>query len=386
MFFRAVRGILITIVLILVVWVLVAGPVTVSRVVTRGDTTIYDYKRFPGRALNASSQPFQFDVALQDDAIPEVVHVDGSGEMMFSEVLETSNTLAFLVIKDDVIIYERYLHGHAESGISQVFSTSKSILSILIGTAIDDGLIVSVNDPVTMYVPELTAAGFEKVSIEDLLNMQSNMSYYENDNPFGKHVIFNFTDRLEDQILELQLRATPDPQFRYKSGDSALLGLILDRALGEKTITQYTQEQLWDALGMEHKGVWGVDRSDGLERTWCCLSMSARDLAKLGRLYLHQGNWDGTQIISQEWVQTSTTGGAYGSDEWPDEFAESGRMNYKYQWWLLSEESGSYSTVGKDGQYMYVNPEKALIIIRLGEKTGNLPWVHILQEIDRHIQ
>ena len=383
---RLLLGVLTVIVLILLFWVVIAGPVTVYRVLTRGDTTIYDYKRFPGRSLSASPAPFHFDVASPDGAIPDTVQVEGPVEMKIDEILESSQTLAFLVIKDDAIIYERYLNGHSESSISQVFSTSKSILSILIGTAIDDGLIGSVDDPVTKYVPELAEAGFEKVTIGNLLNMQSNMDYLEYDNPFDKHVIFNFTDQLEHEILNLQLRQTPDEQFRYKSGDNALLGLTLDRALGEKTITQYTQERLWDPLGMEHRGVWGVDRTDGLERTWCCLSMSARDLAKLGRLYLNQGNWNGTQVIASEWVEASTTKGAYQPQEWPTDYAESGLLNYKYQWWLLSEDSGAYTTVGKDGQYLYVDPEKDLIIVRLGDGTGDFRWIRIFQEISSEVQ
>lgn len=381
--FRILLWILLILALILVVWTLVAGPVTVYRVVTRGDTTIYDYRRFPGRALTASPVPFQFAVDLQEDKIPVSVQLEDREAMNLDELLESSRTLAFLVIQDDVILQERYLHGHSQSAISQVFSTSKSILSILIGTAIDDGLIGSVSDPVTVYVPELEAAGFGQVTIEDLLNMQSNMDYFENDNPFGEHVIFNFTDRLEEEILDLELLQRPDETFRYKSGDNALLGLVLDRALGEKTITQYTQERLWNPLGMEHEGVWGVDRPDGLERTWCCLSLSARDLAKFGRLYLRKGAWGGTQLIPPDWVEESTTQGAYRPKEWPEDLSH--LWNYKYQWWLVSEE-GDYSSLGKDGQYLYVHPGKGLIIVRLGEGTANLPWLQIFREIAEEIQ
>ena len=383
---RIFLGVLTTVLLILVVWVIIAGPVTVFRVITRGDTTIYDYMRFPGRELHASPSPFPFEIALQDDLIPETVNIEGTGEINLSDALESSGTLAFLVIQDDVIVDERYLNGHGESSISQVFSTSKSITSILVGTAIDDGLIGSVQDPVTVYVPELAEGGFEKVTVESLLNMDSNMDYFENDNPFAEHVIFNFTDHLENEILDLRVLSKPDRQFRYKSGENALLGLILDRVLGERTITQYMQERLWNPLGMEHRGVWGVDRVDGLERTWCCLSISARDLAKLGRLFLDHGNWNGKQILSPNWVEVSTTDGAYTVDEWPLEFAESGLMNYKYQWWLTSENKGPYTTVGKDGQYMYIDPEKDLIMIRLGDGTGDLRWIRIFQEIAKQIQ
>lgn len=381
---RVLLGIVITAVLILLAWTAVAGPVTVYRVITRGDTTIYDYKRFPGRSLSPSPEPFHFRIDLENGTLPVVINLETTGNVSLEDLLESSRTIAFLVIKDDVIVVERYFLGHSESAISQVFSTSKSIFSILIGAAIADGLIRSVEEPVTTYVPELANAGFDRVSIEDLLNMQSNMDYFENDNPFGEHVIFNFTDRLEEEILDLTLLPTPDDQFRYKSGDNALLGLVLDRALGGKSITQYMQERLWNPLGMEYGGVWGVDRPDGLERTWCCLSISARDLAKFGRLYLRNGDWDGTQIVSTDWTKESTTDGAYPPNQWPTDLSHLG--NYKYQWWLLSEAGGDYSSLGKDGQYMYIHPTNNLIIIRLGEETGDLSWLQIFQEIARNFQ
>ena len=120
-------GFLAILALIPVVWSLSAGPVTVYRLITRGDTTIYDYQRFPSRSLSASPVPFRFQVSLQDDLVPETIHLDNSEDIQLEEILETSGTIAFLVIKDDVIIYERYFHGHREEGISQVFSVSKSI-------------------------------------------------------------------------------------------------------------------------------------------------------------------------------------------------------------------------------------------------------------------
>ena len=123
--------------------------------------------------------------------MPETVTIDGVGEVRLDDLLETSDTIAFLVIKNDIILYERYLQGHTQSALSQAFSTSKSIQSILIGIAIDDGHITSVDQPVTDFVPELHEGGFDSVSIKDLLQMKSSMDYEENDNPFGEHVRFN---------------------------------------------------------------------------------------------------------------------------------------------------------------------------------------------------
>ena len=111
--------------------------------------------------------------------------------------------------------------------------------------------------------------------------------------------------------------------------------------------------------------------------------ISARDLAKFGRLYVRNGDWDGTQIIPSDWVITSTTEGAYSPDEWPADLSLI--WNYKHQWWLLSED-GAYSTLGKDGQYLYIDPQKNLIIVRLGVESADLPWLQIFQQIAQEIQ
>jgi CubicO group peptidase (beta-lactamase class C family) len=372
--------------LFLGVWSIIAGPVTVYRIITSGDTTIYDYRRFPGRDLQASPAPFELEKDPQESVGSATVSLEQQGEVKLDELLQSTDTIAFLVVKDDVVTFERYFKGHTESDISQVFSSSKSLLSILIGTAIADGYIESVKQPVSDYIPELAAAGFGQVTIEDLLNMQSNLNYFENDDMFGEHVIFNFTNHLEDEILKLTLLQTPDQQFRYKSGDNALLGLILDRALGEKSITQYMQERLWNPLGMQDRGVWGVDREGGLERTWCCISASARDFAKFGRLFLRNGDWDGAQVVPADWVQKTIGERAYSPDAWPENLSAIGASNYHYQWWLLSPEEGDYATWGKDGQYLYVDPGRNLVMVRLGETDGGVPWFLVFQQLAEQIK
>ena len=337
-------------------------------------TSIDDFRHYPARQLHASDFPFHFAKSEDRSAVPETVTIDEIGEVRLDDLLETSDTIAFLVIKDDIILYERYLQGHTQSALSQAFSTSKSIQSILIGIAIHDGHITSVDQPVTDFVPELAEGGFDEVSIKDLLQMKSSMDYKENDNPFGAHVRFNYTDGLRAEIFNLRVKKEPDDHFIYKSGEAALLALMLERSLGGKTITQYTQEKLWTPLGMEYDGVWSLDREgNGLEKTWCCLAAAARDFAKFGRLYLRNGDWDGEQIVSRSWVEQSTRVGAYTPTGWPRRQVENGMWNYGYQWWLASKEDGDYWTRGKDGQHIYVNPNKQMIIVRLGQDNGNVP-------------
>ncbi len=346
-------------------WVLSAGPQTVWKIISSDTSGIEDYKIFPSRVLIASENPFHFERGLDKGQIPENITRQGSEINNLEEFLLDLDTTAFLIIKDDVILMEYYGQGYGASTPSLGFSMSKSILSILIGMAIDDELINSVNQPVTDFVPELLSSGFEKVTIRHLLQMTSGIDYVEVEgNSFSLHNRFYYTNRLEYEVLRLELGMLPGIEFSYKSGENALLGLILSRALGEETITDYTQARLWEPLGMEFGGAWNLDHSGGLEKTWCCLSATARDYAKFGRLYLNNGNWNGKQVISSEWVKQSTAIDTQDGSIW----------NYQYQWWLVSEGGNDYIAMGHQGQFVYVNPDKKIIIVRLGTSRGGLEW------------
>jgi CubicO group peptidase (beta-lactamase class C family) len=289
------------------------------------------------------------------------------------------------VIRQGEILYERYYQDHGPDQISQVFSVSKSVTSALVGAAIQDGLIESVDQPVTDFLPELAAQGWDQVSLGQLLSMTSGSDYVENDNPFGEHVIFNYTPDLEARILEQRMVDEPGSEWRYKSGDNALLGLILDRVVAPRSLTDYAQEKLWTPLGMEHDGRWSIDQAGeaGLERTWCCLAASARDLAKIGQLYLQDGVANGEQVIPPGWVAESTQP-AFADALWGADYRAIGVRGYGYQWWLASQDEGDFFALGKDGQYLYVNPTTEVIIVRLGWSSGDLPlsaWLSLFQYI-----
>lgn len=391
---RIIVGLIVFLGLFILVWIPISGWDMVYRNLRYGTTRIDDFTHYPGRELSASENPFQFEDATTQTGFPVIVPY-GEEELTLDNFLESSDTIAFLVLKDGELRYEQYFQGHTHSSLSQAFSASKSITSILIGTAIDDVYIESVDQVVTNFVPELAGNGFDQVPIEDLLYMRSGIAYVENDIPFGIHVLFNYTLHLEDAILDLKMRKEYTKEFIYKTGDNALLGLILDRALGDKTITQYTQERLWTPLGMENDGVWTLDHEgDGLEKTWCCLAASARDFAKLGQLYLNRGMWNGQQIVSEEWVEQSTSFGAFDSSTWPRRFVDMGLEGYGYQWWLVSEEAGDFFAWGKDGQFIYVNPTSDVVIVRLGWSmgkpgSGNLgaeDWVSIFTYLAEEVK
>jgi CubicO group peptidase (beta-lactamase class C family) len=371
--------------LTLAVWAAVAGPVTVARILRYGDTDIDDFSHYPGRQLEASSSPFHFIQAANELDPPASASLAFGTEGDLEHFLETNDTIAFLIIQGDTLLYERYFQGHTPASISQGFSMSKSFTSALVGMAIQDGYFTGTDQAITDHVPELAEAGFDGVSLHHLLTMTSGSNYVENDNPFGEHVILNYTPQLVDRILEFRMEQPPGELFRYKSGDNALLALALDRALGEETLTAYTQRRLWEPLGMEHGAVWSTDQAgeDGLEKTWCCLAAAARDFAKFGRLYLNQGVWDGRQLLPPDWTARSVRGHIPAA-LWPEDYKTIGWWNYGYQWWLASEGRGDYFALGKDIQVLYLHPAKDLIILRLGWNGGNLlasEWITLFQGI-----
>jgi CubicO group peptidase (beta-lactamase class C family) len=334
-------------------------------VVSYNLSSIHDYTIFPQRLLTASASPFHFQHDLDTARVPATISYGKRQHVPLAHFFATTNTVAFLIIKDDVLVYEQYFKGFAPSSMSMSFSMTKAVLSMLIGCAIDDGSLHSIHQPVTDFVPELAPTPYGTVTIRHLLQMTSGMRYTESDNPFGIHPRFYYTQHLEDAIITLRWKKAPGTAFAYQSGNFALLGLLLSRALHPQTLTAYMQERLWEPLGMEFDGSWSLDHApDGIEKTWCCLSATARDFAKLGRLYLQKGMWNGIQILSPRWIAQSTR----------VETTAGSVRHYQYGWWIMSETSGDFRAEGHLGQFLYVNPAKGVIIVRLGTSRGGVKW------------
>lgn len=323
---------------------------------------IKDYKKFPKRELSKSETPFHFAEA----AVPKKPTITWKGESVpLEDALEKNKTVAFLIIRNDTILYEKYLNKYDTAAIVPSFSMAKSVTSMLIGCAIEDGLINSVEEPVTNYIPELKKNGFDSVKIRHLLQMTAGIKFDEGYfNPFGHVATFYYGLHLRKNAQKLKLERAPGTKFQYVSGETQLLGLILEKVLAGKTITTYLQEKIWTPLGMEYDASWSIDqKKNGIEKTFCCLNARARDFAKLGRLYLNKGNWDGQQLIPEQWVETSTK----------VDREEGSSPYYQYQWWMTTLK-GDYMAQGILGQYIYINPAKNIVIVRLGKNYGNANW------------
>ena len=337
---------------------------TVGRMVAFGFSDIKDYKRFPSRDLDPAAEPFQFH---RNEALI------AKKRTTLDSLVDNSKTVAFLVMRHDTMIYERYCDGYQEDSWVASFSMAKSFTSFLVGVAIAEGHIGSVDDKVVDYIPELKRReGWEEVTVEHLLQMTSGAKHTENYfNPFAGVAKSYYGRRLDRQAKKVKLEAEPGTKFSYKSINTQLLGEIVTRAT-ERNLTDLLQEKLWTPTGAQYKASWSCDRKGGKgrEKAFSSLNATAVDFAKLGRLYLNGGNWNGQQLIPKSWVEKSI---AY-------ESAGQGDVDfYQYQWWIGKE--GSFTAEGHLGQYVYVHPAKDLIIVRLGKNYGKVSWYNIFKQI-----
>jgi CubicO group peptidase (beta-lactamase class C family) len=204
-----------------------AASCTIGRIVYYNFSGVDDYRIFPQRKMAAGNAPFHFKENIGDWKMPSKVTVDNTVVSDLDAFLKDNDTLAFLVFKDDMLVREAYFNGHSREAPSLSFSMAKAFISILIGMAINDGLIHSENQPVTDFVPELAKNGFNMVTLRHLLQMTSGLDYWESDIPFGIHTRFYYSDNLEEMLLKLELDREPGTEWSHKSGENELLGLVL---------------------------------------------------------------------------------------------------------------------------------------------------------------
>ena len=353
---------------------LLLGGCTVGRFVIWNFADIRDDKKFPSRPLPPAEVPFHYAQAAQEKG-PKA-HVDNGKETSFDDWLVEHKTVAFLLIRRDTIVYERYFKGYDAAHVHPSFSMAKSVVSMLIGCAIQDGYIRDVRQPITDFLPELRKNGFDAVTIEHVLQMTSGLDFNESyADPFGTVAKFYYGRNLRKYTLDLKLKHVPGTKWEYVSGDTQLLGMVLERALraksDQRTLTDYLKDRIWMPLGMEYESSWSVDRKrDGMEKAFCCISAPARDFAKLGSLYLKKGEWRGIQLVQRAWVETSTHA----------DTSHGGARFYKYQWWLPSAE-GDFVAEGYLGQYVYVDPARELVMVRLGSNNGGLDWTGVFRSL-----
>jgi CubicO group peptidase (beta-lactamase class C family) len=348
--------------------------------------------KLPSNPVNNGGNPFYF---IEDDEIAsrysgvftDITYRSNKGEATadFFKLLEENKTVAFMAIKDDKIVLEKYYRGFERESKLTSYSIAKSFTSALVGIAVENGQIESIDDPVNKYLAEFQGDGLDQVTIKNLLEMNSGLKHSFGMGPGKDFIKSAFHPDIRTMALEQEREKDPGEQWWYNNYHTVMLGMILEEVTG-KLPSQLLQEQLWIPLGMEYDATWSTDyKTDGSAIMALGINASIIDYAKFARLYLNKGNWEGTQILSKEWVEESTTTDPSGGDTTSyylstddpigNNFQNLGGY-YAYQWWGYNNEDGSreYYAFGIKGQYLYICPEKNLILIRFGENFGDVYW------------
>ncbi|WP_162054988.1 serine hydrolase domain-containing protein [Pontibacter pamirensis] len=338
-------------------WVHMADKNYVYRAIYYNLADIDDNTIFEQREIEAPpmTQPWPLAVGYNKLSSPAEL------ELLHEEL----RSVAFLIVQHDSILYERYWDGYSDESLSNSFSMAKSIVSMLVGIAIKEGKIESVEQPVGDFLPEFREGDKAKIRIRHLLWMSSGLNWDESYiNPFSMTTESYYGTNLRKVIDRLEAVEVPGRQYTYKSGDTQVLGFVLQAATG-KSLSAFAEEKLWKPIGAAHDAEWSVDTPEGIEKAYCCFFSNARDFARLGRLYLHNGRWNEDTLVPPAYVAASLrpNGLPKAKDGKKVDF-------YGYHWWLMPDYKGQdvFYARGILGQYIIVIPEKDLVIVRLGKE------------------
>ncbi|MCW6533881.1 serine hydrolase domain-containing protein [Sphingomonas lycopersici] len=278
-------------------------------------------------------------------------------------------TNALIVLRDGKIVFEDYRNRSRASDRFISFSMAKSITSLLIGIALDKGMIKSLDDPAGKYVPELRAGAYGDVSIRHILQMRSGVDYEERydfgDKPslaalIHRHAIVLNEERFADRATTITRAAKPGSRFNYATLDTAVLGWVLERATGQ-SLAAFTAANLWQPAGMEGDAFWIADGAKGVGRELSGMGFNAmlRDYARLGQLMLDDGVRDGKPVLPRGWIRQATSMIPF------DQPTPFGGRGYGFQFWQLDDQPGAYSALGLAGQFIYVHPQSRTVIVKL---------------------
>jgi CubicO group peptidase (beta-lactamase class C family) len=304
-------------------------------------------KLYPTRKISASDSPLELEEAPQE--LGDVLIRTEQAEMTLDEYFKRQNVAGLLVLKDGQIAYERYGLGNSEESRWVSFSVTKSVVSMLVGAAIHDGYIASVDEKVSDYLPRLKGSSYDQASIRDILQMASGVQWNEDyaDPASDINSASWQTLALYRYLAEKDRVAAPGAVFNYNTAETNLVGTLLRSAIGNNLST-YLETKIWQPFGMSANAYWMLTEPGGGEFGGCCINATLRDYARLGLFALNDGRLpDGTAVVPDGWMSESTTPSA----AYP---------GYGYLWWLTG--GSSYRASGIFGQGICVHPEENVVV------------------------
>ncbi len=341
-----------------------------------------DQKIFVTREVKNQAPTFFFQQPLQTYNLGKTIGLTNrdfnSTNISLDSFVKLYKTISFVILRNDTILYQFYKK--SDTTTVSTFSMAKPLVSTLIGIALDEGKINSIDDKIVDYIPELSfKKDWDKITIKNLLHHTSGIKFSDRKyDILSDNADFYWGNNLRKEILNSKIECPPNTKFKYSSENTMLLALILENVT-QNSLSYNLQEKIWKPLGMEYNATWSVDRKDekAIEKAFCCVQGKTLDFAKIARLYLKEGNWEGKQIVSKEWVNYSTHQDTIGNN----------RRFFNNNWGIGPLKYGSYYAVGLYGQYLYIYPEKNIIIVRFGESSLSYHpsfWQNIfLQIIDQ---
>lgn len=351
--------------------------------------TSFSYEKQLKDTIVNHADVFTFDRPENQADWIDTLHFFNQGRMysnttMWEAIGPKTETQGVLIIQNDSIVYEKCIGEMAVDKIAGVFSVTKSVTSLLCGIAVDEGAVKSIDNPVTDYLPELMSKDplWQKLTIRHLLDMRSGLDFEDTYSLSLKgkdikqlHAMakLNYGRNIWAQVKKLKFRCEPGTEYRYESMTTEILGLVIERATGRR-FADYLEEKVWAPLGMESSAYLSYDsKKHHAPHAFGGLAVTMLDLAKIGRLYLHKGLWEGKRIVSESWIEQST---AYSSDN----------EGYHFSWYNTScigaekPEYPGYYAMGIRGQILFVNPYKNLIMVRLGLRDDTYAHIPYLFE------
>lgn len=333
---------------------LAVSPLFIKRGIFRNFSDVTDYQFFDNYTVKkGTSTPWKLSDNYNQDS-PTAPYVDS---------MIDNKTIAFLVIQNDSILYEQYWRGYSDSSLSGSFSMAKSVVSLLMGVALEEGKVKSIEDYVADYVPEFKREGTDTIKIKDILTMSGGFDWVESYmNIFGKTADIYYGDRIKKIVGNLNSDYAPGKEFYYSSAETQMIAWVIENAYGQ-SVPELFSEKIWSKIGTEHDALWSLDKKDGTTRAFCCINSNARDFARLGKLVLQNGMWDSTQIVPADYVKAATSPASWLKNR------EGETVDYYgYQFWIMNYKGLNIPYYrGVKGQFIYVIPEKNAIVVRLGE-------------------
>ncbi|WP_026770337.1 serine hydrolase [Asinibacterium sp. OR53] len=333
----------------------ISGKTYLFKAVWYNFANIDDYKIFSNTTVNTGvPQPWHNAVNYNKINYPDSLN----------QLMEDLGSVGLLVIRNDSVAFEKYWDGYSDSSLSGSFSMAKSITSLLIGVALKEGEIKSLQEPIGHYLPEFSIGTKARVKIIDLLTMSSGSDFDESYwNPFSVTTDLYYGSDAYKTAVNVKMVQEPGTLHRYKSGDTQLLGLILEKATGQ-SLGDYAAVKLWQPLGAEHPALWSTDHENGHAKAYCCFNSNTRDFARIGQLMLDSGKWKGVPVIDSDYYAASIKAcGITDTHGKPCDY-------YGYQWWIDPLHPDIFYARGILGQYIIVIPSKKTIIVRLGKMTS----------------